>query len=57
MKTQDQFGSTNTAPRARAGTAQAETESDARRMEITFLMTATLVFIVMTGLVVGFHFQ
>ncbi len=57
MKPQDQFRITNSTPRARAATAHAETESDARRMEITFLMTATLVFIVMTGLVIGFHFQ
>ncbi len=37
--------------------AKIETEYDVRRMEMTFLMTATLVFIVMTGLVIGFHFQ
>ncbi len=57
MKHQDQIRITNIAPRKRAATARAETESDARRMEIAFLMTATLVFIVMAGLVIGFHLQ
>lgn len=43
--------------RTRAIAAEAEAEYDVRRMELTFLMMATLVFIVTTGLVIGFHFR
>ncbi len=44
-----------TAPtRARAIAAKSETEPSARCLEISFLITAMLVFMVMTGLLAGF---
>jgi hypothetical protein len=50
-----QYPTSETAPRAWATAAKAETEHDMRRMELMFLTTAMAVFIVSVGLVVGFH--
>ncbi len=52
-----QYPTNDTGPRTRVIAEKAETEYDMRRMELMFLMTAMAVFIVTTGLVVGFHFR
>lgn len=57
MARQDQFRIPPATKSARAIAARAEAETRARHMELSFLMTATLVFIVMAGLVIGFSFS